>query len=755
MYVLQNLVGRIRRLSAMLHEDRVYWWALGDRNEVIEGGVQPGFMIAPVPVPQATVHIKGTPVAFCPVMRPGDKGKPALLRCYVARTSAGFEVGCFADDHIPKTIRTLSPEGVLGVELAGSRAGLCAFVTHSSPVPRVEIIHMDWEQFDSRVPLTFLHPPAFPSGAFGRVHGICTSDKPGELRFKLVIACKLTQDAAGWAELDANLIHGSHGWQLRDSAWETHATQDRYVMEPTLLWGADGAMQMMSASAIPTDHDIALRRLSLTRGWQRTDILRAEEARSLQQALPAVVYVPGGEPVVSGIGDNAVTEVDVQRWTLWPVGLGEDPAVVTQLQLDVQRVGKAKRHTLGTVEGAKQVLVGLIEGPPPVPKENLNLAAGMDKSSASAETTLSDQTSHTSTVEISASEAGIFEAKGEVGWIFTGSSSFTLNVAHTSGSKHTVTTTLTDAFKNSLKQEQKDGHTGVQPLGTAVVLGLSLTGYEFQFLDAAGKAIEDAPQMRMVIPHTPALRVRPYVINPQRSPVPGELVSYMLDASRMQRLQSQAMVLADERRKLSSSWGLTSTGQAIFQRVELDQFSRGFAIDLKLMLSVKANFLGEKGEIGGGMQLKLSGTWTSSDQNTRTLSTSVSVPGNRSAVGSYYAYSYDTYLLQPSQAIEAAFLESLVTTDWPADKNDRQINQELLDDLAPAGTDAEGPWMITYAVTESHRVQLLEDWLKAHEQQLDADLVLRLRASGATTTAEVADFMEQGRVAGAQVQQLL
>lgn len=744
--VLGTVAGGLSKLTALNREGTIYWWALGDGRSVEEG------TIAAVSgaTTQIQVPVKDRPVALFPLLRPMPGSAADVWRCCITRTSdpGVYGLGVFGDDHHFRTVASFSVPDATGIELTAGQFGMMIIVTRSFHSRRLlNLIPVDWNQGETSSALSTLFLPDLPASAIGRVHGICTLDSAKDLHFKLVVACQ-DDRSLSWAELDVGLYSDSRGWQLRsnEASWRVHQEDDFKVLDPTLHWGPDGALELLARSALPGAHDAALRRLSGATGWAPSDVLYAQGSQSLNQVLPAVAYVPGDPtPAKSNSGAEGV-EVDIQRWTLFPIGRGDLGAVLTEIVLEKKVVGKARRWAKGLMQAEKKLLVGLIEGPPPVPAENLNLAPQMDKSSAAAETLLSDQASNTSSFEFSFSAAAIFKMKGEFGFIFSGTSSFSLSVAATAGSKQTVTTTLTQSFKNTLKQEQREGRAVVQPLGTAIVAGITFSGFEFEYLDAKGHVVTDAPVMRQVLPHAVAVEALPYVLHPQYTPRPGELDSYVADGAR-QKLLQHTLPFVDGTDRLIGSWALAGTSQQSGQRVELNQLSRGFSIDVKLMLGIKASFLGEKGEVGGGFQIKVSGNWTSASQTTRSLSTSVALPGNRSAVGSYYAYAYETYLLQPGASYEAQFLDRLVTEGWPREPHDRQLNQDLRNALAPTADGAAGPWLITYALAEAHKVEPVAAWLARHGAHFDAEIRQWIEQSGASTTAELAQAVSTGPMA--------
>lgn len=368
--------------------------------------------------------------------------------------------------------------------------------------------------------------------------------------------------------------------------------------------------------------------------------------------------------------------------------------------------GTARRRPLAKMPMTKKVLVGIIDGPPPIPNENINLADTFSQSSPYAGTTALAK-SITEKSGITGQWAAGVSVKSEGDGTLTGGVAFEaeLNASYTGTYEKQTSTTSTSTYANEVTAQTSTingkNFLTVQPLGTVVLCGLNLCGYSYEMIGTDGLLLPGAPVFTQVWPMDVTITTRPYLMNPNGI-IPGQLESYALTQEEKDHLnQLSAMNFADGSNinsHLTNSWGLSSTTVTSFETFESTSSSNGFSIDFKALVGGGA--FGT--DVLGGITGSTAWSWSTGKENQIGISTNVGTRGNISAPNSYTGYAYYTYHLKENAAFANDLLSDsatgigLVTTTWPTDPKERAFNQAVKDSIATGSA----PWKITYIVVD-------------------------------------------------------
>ncbi|ADB34742.1 hypothetical protein Kfla_5737 [Kribbella flavida DSM 17836] len=409
------------------------------------------------------------------------------------------------------------------------------------------------------------------------------------------------------------------------------------------------------------------------------------------------------------------------------------------------------RTACPVVEG-RELLVGIIEGPPPIPNENLNMPDRYDpfryfNGPGYSQATFAGTQNRTTGLELTWSAGLVTKATvkatsgveipiiGEAkGWLqVEGSAELAYKGAYTK-----LKTTQTVATVVAGAEIEGDGQTqpySVQPAGVLVFQNADWTGYQYNYQDAGGNLLDGTVAVYQLEPTNVSLYAVPYLMNPDFRPVPGRLDSYVLSADEAQALRRRSIIdLGHGTGYLTGSWGFDSKTVATFGTTTSKTTEHGFTFDLSTLVSagMEAELLGIKGEadFGIGVEVSFESTWSGGAADGIQVGGEVWLRGNSKAPNAYTDYSYRLYLLEEDQRWTSDLLAGLVTPTFPADPLERAQQQRLAEMIAP---DSQ-PWKLCYSLASSSFNQPLPDTLTPYWQE-------RLTSAGVGTTYELARLL--------------
>lgn len=393
--------------------------------------------------------------------------------------------------------------------------------------------------------------------------------------------------------------------------------------------------------------------------------------------------------------------------------------------------GEAVREPLERVTlDAGLPVLGIIEGGPPMPTQNLtiqdyNVTKQMstvkivDSTSNSAETRATGKVGFIVATEgdvrVGLEDVGISailqgSVTGTVG--VTGSRTFASGYSwgYTSLTRQTTTTKIEHTTRPV--QRPDDGTVWPDPTGTVIVLGLSAIGYKYYFVpyDCDERSLPGSiPLIYEYTPDGMEMVPMPYMINPN-DVVPGVLDSYK-NPYRAQQIASMARLeLANEAGTplsspvslgFASSGGSTSTEKAWFTS---NDTSSGIYADLtdKVGISwdLKAILGGSRGSVVAGIEYAYTETQTESTTTENILAAEMTLNGDPGNPTQYDWFQSSIYFLQPDPNITREWRDRLIW-DGMSDKA-RAMNQKLVDRIDPSSN----AWKICYIVTNSEPASL-------------------------------------------------
>jgi hypothetical protein len=421
------------------------------------------------------------------------------------------------------------------------------------------------------------------------------------------------------------------------------------------------------------------------------------------------------------------------------------------------------RKGLPSVQG-NQVLLGIIEGAPPIPDENLNLSSTWDPYTYMGQPGYAAAAFAASQTQSSAMSLGwsaglIASASVKYGgdvdfWIFEvgGYLKGTLELqlayrgAYSKQSSSTyVSTTSTHA---TLQQDPTTGDYSVQPAGSMLLMDASWTGYQYVVTDSTGNTIPTATTVVQLFATNQEVASVPYLIPPPQSgsssvPVPGELMTYVLPPDEEQALQQNSVIqMKGGINYLTNSWGYNTGTLSNFTTTDQSSWSHGLTFDLKALLTAggvaKLYGVVVDVELTAGIRVTFEATWTWLTSSSTTIGADLRIRGNSQAPDAYTYYVFYVYMLAENPQWWQDLQPLMLTTTWPADANQRTQQQQLLQIIASDSA----PWKICYAVDpEKFHFNQPASAVFAARPELQPALEQTFSGAGIRTTQNIRDLL--------------
>ena len=377
-------------------------------------------------------------------------------------------------------------------------------------------------------------------------------------------------------------------------------------------------------------------------------------------------------------------------------------------------------------------LLGIIEGPPPVPLENvlasfaalppafvLNAARGLSRMIKTNINQVLTMT-NTETKEESSARLHAISAKGQIPLALpikmSGMASVKNKVTNTQSV--TRTTTIKKTYSNEIQHTSKGDNLVMKPVGKLIFLKYDITGFVYKFVDENNNVMENGPSLYSLSKTNVRPVIRQYdmiarVVNPnkyQNHIQVGNLESYK-NIHRRSYLMNKATELAPGHNYLSFTYNNALDLATEVNIATSKTISRSTTDTLSMEGTVGTGF----GEIFGA-EIKMA----SDEERTYSVSNSAEngmainvdmgfvVPTEDTRVK---FYDFEVYYLQPSKDNLQDLLEELEDT-----KSHSNWNTKAFDAIKRDST----PWKITYSVSniinndsldEGYKEDLLGDGL--------------------------------------------
>lgn len=486
--------------------------------------------------------------------------------------------------------------------------------------------------------------------------------------------------------------------------------------------------------------------------------------------IPALIY----RPIFPGVppADNTDVKFPVVRDMIARNDMGApgvDPTYLVAYEKSTSE--QAHRLPLPATAGSVATVLGIVDGPPPIPNENFLVASPSDprpwdfaKSdiafnwtrTASSATESEYTSSLTVGVEATAGvEVGGFSAdvelSGEVAW--THGNSFSRKTGDTVEQfAKFANSTTTDA----------NGRTIVTPLGSLYCEYQTFRGYSYEFLDPSNNQIPGSQVYTQVWPDgAPTIQVLDYWMNPNGRQ-PGHLESYVVDAASRAALVALNTVNFSGAATTSDPAGSggnhlyfgytdSNTVGDTWDHFVSDESKTSEGVKIGEAIKVSASYDFDVVKVGGSVSVahdsETTRTRTTSQDTSAGVVSECDVTTDRGVPNTYYHESFETFLLKDDNHYLQELLSEdpngigLVTTTWPPiGSTMRQDNEAIKAQLIRTSA----PWKVTYILSDTplKTNSLAPATADPGVPKLDLKLVAKLAKYGITTTG-LADLLIQ------------
>lgn len=373
----------------------------------------------------------------------------------------------------------------------------------------------------------------------------------------------------------------------------------------------------------------------------------------------------------------------------------------------VQQYGFAMRDVLPALPAAQQTLVGIIEGPPPVPNENI--ALGRVETGSVGHTRYGVENSKSSGSSFSMEGGVMFNMSTEGGQLGGIDSEVDMKagIGRSDMSESSTTSLATYETVASIVKDPTKNVLTVSGYGIAFLYGAIYTGYRYHFLDQNGQPIPGAAEYTQVFATRP--QVRPYnfdLVSGGPYPMPGDLMSYVVSEQQIDALaNAKNTMLGFQKPDSTSSFGIyyhwVEGGDYAEEAntLETTTETKSWNVDVSAMLGY-----GMHGDVGSwsvkaGDYLSINSESSVSQSTGTSISTDVDIPAIPAGTnGVYTGYGYYTVPFKGSTTYATELVDYLKSHDTALNK---QLLTAILGDLSKPGTPIGSPWKIAYFIEPS------------------------------------------------------
>jgi hypothetical protein len=404
-------------------------------------------------------------------------------------------------------------------------------------------------------------------------------------------------------------------------------------------------------------------------------------------------------------------------------------------------LGKLRRRGLAKITGGQDQLLGIIQGPPPVPNENINIPKRLDDGPrGKGVTTFAKSEKVERGYKVKRSVGAIAQASAEIGAVAKGFVEASLAIGYKLFYEAKSGEISTTKYQIEIKLQGPEDKQTVQPYGAVIVLRSEWEGYAYEYVAPDGSVPPSATIIFQVWPTGMVVVTEPYVMNPYNEPIPGNLPSYIISPEQRKIIEEKATLLQSGQKRLTSAWSLNSKTVSSFESYAQEKFSKVSYLDAKMMIGAGWEVKEwSKGKFMAGAQVSFEDEWESQKEDKLGLSTTAETRGHLQAKGTYYHYTYFTYQLRPDQQWTKELLQNLVTEEWPPKGSpERKANERLQKRIA----EGSQPWKIVYVLGDHGKNELLKDIVTLNSESLRPELLLALQQAGIETTAQLEEWVK-------------
>jgi hypothetical protein len=429
---------------------------------------------------------------------------------------------------------------------------------------------------------------------------------------------------------------------------------------------------------------------------------RLGESLGVSDGLGSVAY-SFGNPVTQTTSVSPLPQVTV------PVSRTRFYVYAGDAQARTETIGTARRNPLPptqvTPSTQKYPLIGIIEGTPPVPNENVKDSF----TEVNVGSVIYGNTQKTTTETSYKTSLGVvWKAQAQVGVPIIGSADMETegsvigNIAWNQGSEATMMRTYTGLARTVKPLGSTE--TKIVANGTAFLLQSGYYGFIYDFLDPTGNLIPGADSYMQLFQYQAAIVPYTFSFNPNATSgiIPGELQSYLVDGTVLDALAANSALgfslaatiggQTQTQNYLEFGWSTTGTYGEEGAIMNSNSFGGGLDIDASLLVGGQSGSE-EAGDFAKGlvgMKVGFSfekNTTASTETNFKSEVDTPAAPAG--TPGAYQSYTYRTFILKENNQSCQDLINLLRSYNDP-DGN----NQKLLSVLLPESI----PWKVTYAI---------------------------------------------------------
>lgn len=412
-------------------------------------------------------------------------------------------------------------------------------------------------------------------------------------------------------------------------------------------------------------------------------------------SVPTALYTYG---TPTNATDNSTT-VGVNRTMLWRRDTDYKSATSTY-RSETTSFGSAQRTAIAKInhdDTMQSLLVGIIDGPPPVPNENIKNGPG--NASNFGFTRYGQTVGQSTDTNFSTSLELIAKAKAKAGGLFASvSTEAELDIGGNVKWGNSTESSVLTSYQTLALPVQENGAWKVLANGTAFLWESSYTGFTYQFLDPSGNVVPDAPQYLQIMPVDSKITAYPFAYDPNATSgiIPGELQTYLMSSTDRQNLeQNSAYTFTGSNGSISSIYYSWAEGGSVGEEAETissHYLGGGVDVNFELLVGAEANVGFFEGKVQGGFDFTFNWDTNTTDSVKNQIATEVEFPVAQEAPGVYQRYSYHVLNLKENNAYCQELINRLRSYNDPAGNNANLLKRIVVN---------SAPWKITYAIDQN------------------------------------------------------
>jgi hypothetical protein len=413
-----------------------------------------------------------------------------------------------------------------------------------------------------------------------------------------------------------------------------------------------------------------------------------------------------GTPNIDPAKAKETDEILVPVYRTW-ISTDSDAYGSTKFVQTTSLLGKMRRSAVINIPEKpttqKYILLGIIEGPPPVPTQNCE---DVQFEKQVGKVVFGDEISKNTDTSFTEKPGIVWKAEGAGGYPLVGHMSW-----ETSGSikgifkqqNETESSTMTTQSGLAKAIPGKDGKKGyLLADGVAFLLQADRKAHIFNFVSGTGTAINSADSKLYMFASDAHIVAYPFAFDPNATEgiIPGQLHTYLMDASAIETLgKNSGLMLRDvkdtkDSATIATSWSSSGGSEEEKSFIAKTSNTYGVSVELEAMVGggTGSKELGDYMEAKVGLSFEFEFERTFGKTQEEKLSTEVDPPYSDKEPEDFNRYAFRTFLLKENGDYEVELLKRLKYTD-----PDRPLlNSTLASRIMPGSK----PWKITYAIQQ-------------------------------------------------------